>query len=177
MVKSRLLGWLLLVLLASLLTGIVWGARHEQREKSGATDAEADLALILDHVERALQSGRSCAPSRISSEEPLGWVMTIDANGEEWQREIREKSGFACLGLSSSELRSTRNAYSYEVDQGRIIVRAFRAYLYDPDGVLPRYERRAVIENGRLVRDPKLHRLPPGGKSLHEATGANASIE
>ena len=46
------------------------------------------------------------------------------------------------------------------------VVRAFRAPLYDPEGRLPRFERRGRIEGGKLVVDRSVHRVAAGGPSF-----------
>lgn len=93
------------------------------------------------------------------------------------REEARRNVGFHCLGVEPGGQSWGRDNVTYESSGDRVVVRAFRSYLYDPDGVLDRYERRGFIVSKRLVMDPRSHRVPPGGATFPgHPSGYNPSL-
>lgn len=159
----RTAGATLLLSLAGLVLAIVAAVRHQYRDHSGIAEAEAGLTVILDRVESSYErSGRLCGSSRLELSHGFGIPSYLSASEQATVDAERDgNTGFACLGLS--DLGESRDMFSYESDGTSFRARAFRAYLFDPEGVLPRYEVSGRIEGGRLVVDRKVRRIGPGG--------------
>lgn len=163
------LGWVLGGAMGLSLTGVVAVAWKMKRDASGETDAEAVFAAMVPAVERAFaRDGHLCGPSLVESQSPFSFGGYRDdaaaqaAAGEEARRNV----GFHCLGVEPGRQAWGRDNATYESSGDRVVVRAFRSFLYDPDGVHDRYERRGVVVAGRLVMDPWSHRVPAGGPTF-----------
>lgn len=155
-------GALLLLSLGGLALAIGTGVRHEYREHSGRNDAEEGLSVILDHVASSYgRRGRLCGSSKLDLADGYRFTYLSEREQADVDAERDADVGFACLGVNA--LPSNRDMYSYESDGTTFRARAFRAYLFDPSGVLPRYEIGGRVEGGRLVVDPRIHRIAPGG--------------
>jgi hypothetical protein len=88
--------------------------------------------------------------------------------------ERSRNAGFYCLRVEPVRLEPGKDMFTYEVDATgtRFTLRAFRSYLYDPDGTLPRFERRGMIDSrGKLVIDRRLYRVAPGGRVFNGHPG------
>lgn len=161
----RTAGAILLLSLGWLVFTIVAAVRYQYREHSGIADAEAGLSVILDHVESSYaKRAELCASSKLELPHGfrLGYLSAAEQASMDAERDAN--AGFACLGVL--DLPPSREMYSYESDGTSFRARAFRAYLFDPGGRLPRYEVSGRIEGGKLVVDRRVRRIEPGGPSF-----------
>jgi hypothetical protein len=161
--------------MVAVLGGSLFLARDVLRTASGEAEAEADLSMLSDLVVTThARDKRLCRASILSSTQPLAYSGSREPTADE-ASEKKENVGFACLGLDPSRLVGGKNMYTYEVSGERFVLRAFRACLYDTDGVLPRYERRGEVRAGRVILDPHLYRVAPGGTTFPGHPCGNAS--
>ena len=160
-------GWSLVLGMLGVFGGALAIARWMHGNASGLTDAEAGFAVIVPRIEAVYaRDGRLCGSSLVEETHPFSWLAyptigtdpnpTIDA-------ERVANVGFACLAIDPATIASGRDGYTYEVSGDAFVVRAFRAPLYDPEGNLPRFERRGRIEGGKLAVDRGVIRVDPGG--------------
>ena len=159
-----------IVLLAglALFAGLsATGAYALWRTSAGIAEAEPNLEILTQHAVDAFQRrGALCGSSRFASHEPFGeasWTMD-SYEAKLATAEERDDVGFHCLGVERTTLSSGQDGYVYEATKDTFVVRAFRAYLYDPAGKLPRYERRGRVVAGRIEVDSSLYRVEPGGE-------------
>lgn len=159
----RTAGAIILLSLGWLAFTIVAAVRYQYRDHSGIAEAEAGLAAILERVESSYErSGHLCGSSRLELSHGFGGRSYLSAAEQATVDTERDANvGFACLGLS--DLGQSRDMFSYESDGTTFRARAFRAYLFDPGGVLPRYEVSGRIDEGKLVVDRRVRRIEPGG--------------
>lgn len=156
-------GALLLLSLGGLAVAIVAAVRHEYRAHSGRAEAEAGLAIILDHVESSYEKrGRLCDSSKLDLADGYRFTYLSEMEQAAVDAERDANVGFACLGVHA--LPESRDMFSYESDGATFRARAFRAYLFDPGGELPRYEVGGRVEGDRLVVDRTVNRIGPGGR-------------
>lgn len=166
--RSRVItGWCLVLGMMGVLGGALAIARSMHAAACGLTDAEAGFAVIVPRIEAVYaRDGRLCGSSLVEETHPFSWLAypssrtdpnpTIDA-------ERVANVGFACLAINPATIPSGRDGYTYEVSGDAFVVRAFRAPLYDPNGLIPRFERRGRIEGGKLVVDRGVYHVDPGG--------------
>lgn len=152
-----------------VLMGKLW--RDKREAHLGSRESEEALAELLTHVEAAYaRDKRLCGSSLFESTDTLGASLALYAEtgrNEPMEAEISRHVGFACLGVSNlANGYDGKNAYTYESDGTHFVLRGFRAYLYDPNGRIPRFERRGELRDGRLVIDPMLYEISPGGPSF-----------
>ncbi|CAN5792400.1 hypothetical protein BH11MYX4_BH11MYX4_42590 [soil metagenome] len=148
-----------------LLGGALALARAMYRDRSGLSDAEAGFAVILPRIEAAYaRDGRMCGSSLVEETHPFSWLAYATTDRSPTiEAERLANVGFACLALEPHAIPSGLDGYTYELTGDAFVVRAFRAPLYDPEGRLPRFERRGRIEGGKLVVDRRVYRVDPGG--------------
>ncbi len=163
-------GWVLVVGMMGVLAGALAIARAMYREATGLADAEAGFAVIVPRIEAAhARDGRLCGSSLVEETHPFSWLVNPSFATERnptIEAEREANVGFACLAVDPGTIPGGRDGYTYEVSGDTFVVRAFRAPLYDPEGRLPRFERRGRIEGGKLVVDRSVHRVAPGGPSF-----------
>lgn len=142
------------------------------RVASGEAEAAAGLSVLVEDVTRAYaRDGKLCPSSLVDDSDPFSyrtWSLQYRSaaqnNADALER--AHNAGFYCLRTDPQKLPSGKDMFSYDVDATgtHFTLQAFRAYLYDPDGALPRFERRGQIDTeGKLVIDRTLHRVAPGG--------------
>jgi len=163
-VVRRIVGSVLGVGMIAVLGYSVSAAQDTIRAASGEMEADHDLSMLSDLVMTTYaRDHRLCGASLRTGGDPIAYARN-DPPPEDEAAEKRANVGFSCLGLDASRLYSGKNMYTYEVEGDRFVLHAFRACLFDPDGLLPRYERRGEVQSGRVVLDRHLYRVAPGGK-------------
>lgn len=166
--RSVVCGWGLVLGMMVVLCGASAIGRSMYRDATGVADAEAGFAIIVPRIEAAYAANkRLCGSSLVEETHPFGWLAhpsTTTERNPTIEAERVANVGFACLAIDPGTISGGRDGYTYEVAGEAFVVRAFRAPLYDPDGVLPRFERRGRIEAGALVVDRGVYRVDPGGR-------------
>ena len=166
--KSVLCGWSLVVGLTGVLCGATAIGRSMYRNATGRTDAEAGFAVIIPRIEAAYAANqRLCGSSLVEETHPFSWLTQPFVASQKSPTIAAERVanvGFACLSIDPGAIGGGLDGFTYEVSGDAFVVRAFRAPLYDPDGVLPRFERRGRIARGVLVVDRGVYEVEPGGR-------------
>jgi hypothetical protein len=173
--KARIvLGWSLAITMSVACLGTLAFAGHLARSASGEDEAEMGLTILVKHVESsyARRNGKLCGSSLLTDDHPLGWRRMFsdrEIYREQDEAEARADTGFHCLRVDLQAIGTGKDSFTYEVSESgdRFVLRAFRAYLYDPDGALPRFERRGEVRSGKLIIDRKLYRVAPGGPEFN----------
>ncbi len=177
--ERKVMGALLLVGLVVVVVACALLARRAVRSASGIAEAEPNLEVFAQNAALAYaRDGKLCGSSLIRSSDPYSSMGGGDPVADALDAdEARQHVGFRCLGVTPASVSEGFDAYVYEASPDGFVVRASRAVLYDPDGKLPRYERRGQVIGGKVVLDPRLHRVAPGGRSFPGGvTGEGANL-
>ncbi len=153
----RVIGWILAAAMLVMFGSSLALAHSMHRSASGIAATEIDLALLGEQVVKTYaRDGRLCRPSLTPQQHVL--TQEGDLSSPAQEAEKKESVGFICLGLDGSRLQSYANAYTYEVDGDRFVLRATRRS-NAPQPLPTRYELRGEVRSGRVVLDPTLHRV------------------
>jgi hypothetical protein len=177
---GRMLGGIAMLGLFMVFFGeVAWMAdrwRSARENAFGTQEATTVLERMAKRVGESYERDHKlCGSSLVESPHPLAqFERGIGENTERLvDEEVRRNTGFHCLGIQLGASRGIfgesyypRNGYTYESDGTRFVLRGFRSYLYDPNGVIPRYEVRGEIREGRLFVDPTTYEVAPGGDSF-----------
>ena len=169
-IARKMAGVILLGTFVACSIGIATGAHAQYREKVGIEEAEPALAKIRARVEAKYAStGRLCGSSALTNDHPFSMLepqyYAAESTKAQLEAEKKQNTGFHCLGIGPRDLGSGKDMFSYESDGTHFVARAFRAYLYDPEGALPRWEIVGEVVDGKLVVTP-VHRIAPGGPTF-----------